>query len=372
MMRVAVNLLWLRPGAVGGTETYIVRLLEALRGRDDVAPILYCAPDVVAAHPSLEVFDTRLAPPVTGSRPARVSLESTWLAGRLRRDRPDVVHHPGGMIPAGTPGPSMVTIHDLQPLTSPERFGIAKVAWLGRMLPRSAGRASVVSAPSTHTAAAISRVLGIDDVAVVPSTPGEVGPRPASDGVAASLARLGVGQPFVLYPAITYRHKNHAVLVAALAVARNSDLTVVFCGGVGDAEEDIAAASRRHGVSERVHRLGRVDADDLDALYAAAVALAFPSWHEGFGLPVLEAFARRCAVVAANATALPEVVGDAGLLIDPHDADAWAEALDSLTNDGIRRSALAQRGLERVAQWAPEASADRLVAAYRRTAGEAR
>ncbi|MEQ8717604.1 MAG: glycosyltransferase family 1 protein [Acidimicrobiales bacterium] len=372
MMRVAVNLLWLRPGAVGGTETYIVRLLEALRGRDDVAPILYCAPDVVDAHPSLEVFDARLSPPVTGSRPARVALESTWLAGRLRRDRPDVVHHPGGMIPAGAPGPSMVTIHDLQPLTSPERFGIAKVAWLGQMLPRSARRASLVSAPSSHTAAVITRVLGIDDVAVVPSTPGEIGPRPAPDVVAAALTRLGVGQPFVLYPAITYRHKNHAVLVAALAVARNSDLTVVFCGGVGDAESDIDAAARRHGVSERVHRLGRVDADDLEALYAAAVALAFPSWHEGFGLPVAEAFARRCAVVAANATALPEVVGDAGLLIDPHDADAWAEALDSLTNDGIRRSALAQRGLERAAQWAPEASADRLVAAYRRTAGGAR
>src|SRR5690606_16446465 len=145
--------------------------------------------------------------------------------------------------------------------------------------------------------------------------------------------------PYVVHPAITYPHKNHLVLLEA--VSRVPGLHAVLTGGPAGNEEAVTRRAAAPDLAGRVHRLGRVPRADLDALLAGAVALAFPSRYEGFGVPVLEAMALGCPVAAADATALPEVVGDAGLLVGPDDVAGWAEALGRLSGDAGERRRLA-------------------------------
>ena len=134
--------------------------------------------------------------------------------------------------------------------------------------------------------------------------------------------RLDLGErPYFLYPAITYPHKGHEHLVRAFArlAGDRPDPLLVLTGGKGPREPALRELIGSLGLEDRVRRVGRVPEADLDNLYRGAVALVLPSRYEGFGMTVLEAMSRRCPVIAADATALPEVVGGAGLLVDPDD-----------------------------------------------------
>jgi alpha-1,3-rhamnosyl/mannosyltransferase len=168
--------------------------------------------------------------------------------------------------------------------------------------------------------------------------------------------------------AITYRHKGHAVLIEAFreVAAAVSDVDLVLSGGVGPFEEDVQRLIERSGLNGRVRRVGRIPRTDVDGLLDGAVALAFPSHYEGFGLPTVEAMARGCPVLAADATALPEVVADAGMLLPPDDASAWRDALFTLLGDEARRAQLVAAGRARVTQFSAVSHARALAEVYRR------
>lgn len=172
---------------------------------------------------------------------------------------------------------------------------------------------------------------------------------------------------FFLYPAITYPHKNHLVLLDALArvIKTHPDVALVLTGGRGSMETRIASAVRELKIEEHVKRLGYVPARDLDALYHEAIALTFPSRFEGFGAPILEAMMRECAVIAADATAIPEVVHDAGRLVSPDNAEDWADTMSELIDDVELRAALAKAGCERAVEFTWARSADVQEDAYR-------
>ena len=175
----------------------------------------------------------------------------------------------------------------------------------------------------------------------------------------------------MLYPAATYPHKNHGLLIAAHAAvwARHGEPLLVLTGAAGRAHSVVAEqAVRTAGV---VH-LGWVDGTRLASLIATAVAVAFPSRYEGFGLPVLEAMAAGTPVIAAAATALPEVVGDGGLLVDPDDLDGWIDALLEVRTGSSDVAGRVARGLARAAHFAPERVATSLVDAWKRAARIAR
>src|SRR5581483_12014149 len=135
--------------------------------------------------------------------------------------------------------------------------------------------------------------------------------------------------PFFLYPAITYAHKNHSVLVTAFAdvVRHRPDALLVLTGGPAEMEHELSDRAVALGIAHRIRRLGRIPRGNLTWLYRNATALTFPSRFEGFGLPVLEAMGHGCPVIAAAAAALPEVVGDSGMLLPPDDPGAWAAAM---------------------------------------------
>jgi glycosyltransferase involved in cell wall biosynthesis len=375
--RVAVNLLWLVPGVVGGSETYIVRLLRALAEEptDDLAVTLFLNGRGAGEHIDLRAAFPTVVAPVSGtSKPARVLAETTWLGRELRRRRMDVAHHVGGIAPLWRPVPTIVTIHDLQPFAFPEHFSAAKRTFTRLVVPPSVRTAARLTTLSRATRDDVVARLGADPAKVRIIPPGFDPPAGAAGPAerASVRARHGLGdEPFFLYPAITYPHKGHEHLVRAFAeVARQRPgVQLVLSGGEAQREPALRELIARLGLEASVRRIGRVAEADLDALYREAVALVLPSRYEGFGMTVLEAMSRRCPVIAADATALPEVVGDAGLLVDPDDPARWSAAMVEMLDDPARQRRLADAGEARARTFDWGRSARLLAGLYRELAG---
>lgn len=363
-MRVAVNLTWLTPGRVGGSEEYLTRQLLGIDpGAFDID--LFAERAFGPAHPDL-VDRFRFRPmPVAGNRVTRIVLEHTWLAMRARGT--DVIHHGGGTMPVavGPPGvASVLTVHDLQYLRHPEYFGTTRRRYLAAMVPRSVRRADVVTVPSSFVRGHLCEAFEVDAerVVVVPHGVPEVAV-PEPDRIAAVRARYGVAdRPYVLYPAITHPHKGHTVLVHMLDHLPD-DTALVLIGGSGSAEAGLASAIEASSQRGRVIRPGRVPHDDRDALLAAADALLFPSEFEGFGAPVVEAMALDTPVVCSSADALVEVVGDAGVVVAEPNGAAWAEALAEVRRT---RDTLVDRGRRRRGLFTIESSGAAISDAYRK------
>lgn len=379
--RVAINLMWMVPGVVGGSETYTVRLLHGLAERSsELDYTLFALPQFETAHPTLaRTFRTVYAPMRGQLKPARVLAgEAGWMALQCRRMKIDLVHHAGGVVPLVRSGRPVLTIHDLQYLFYPDYFHRSKLAYLKVVMPRSVEAARSIITPSEFTRRTVIERLNIDP-SFVTVVPHGISPKEESEPVTDIRERYGIAQRFFLYPAASYPHKNHLVLVEAFAMAREKhpDISLVFTGAKGSVqwgtaksmEAPLAEEIRKRDLKDSVRSLGYVPAADLEALYREAVALTFPSRFEGFGAPVLEAMARRCPVIAADATALPEVVQDAGRLVSPDNPDQWCLTMCELLENEDERVRLQEAGVERAREYTWERSADILEDSYRLVLG---
>lgn len=366
--RVGVNLAWLVPGVVGGSEEATLGALRAVDGPAASAGlevVLFGIGRLTDAHPDLaDRFEFHRVDVDGGSKVRRVLAEMVELPRLVTRVGVSLVHHAGGVVPFGQRGPCTLAIHDTQPLDLPANFSAVKRRYLGLMIPRSVRRAEVVTAPSEF----VRRRL-VDDVGADPSkvvvVPWSV---PTAAPVAAARernvrARFGITRPFVLYPAIAYAHKNHAVLLEAVARlgGDGSVPDLVLTGAPGPCDEAVARRAAAPDLVGRVHVLGRIGRPDLDALMSAAAVVAVPSRYEGFGLPALEALAAGRPTVVANAGSLPEVVGDAAIVAGPDDVDAWVAALRSAIDDPAERARLVAAGPPVAASWSPQRTATRLI-----------
>jgi glycosyltransferase involved in cell wall biosynthesis len=199
---------------------------------------------------------------------------------------------------------------------------------------------------------------------------------PREDKVDASdiRERFDIPGPFFLYPAATYPHKNHLVLLEAFSklLKVQPGTSLVLTGAKAWAEWKVAADMRNRitreienlGIQNEVKMLGYVSSRDLDALYQEAVAVTFASRFEGFGAPVLEAMAHGCPVIASNATAIPEVVADAGRLVSPDNAEDWCNAMCHLLEDDSQREMWRKLGHERAKDFGWTRSAEILEDSY--------
>ncbi|MEY2570165.1 MAG: hypothetical protein QOE63_515, partial [Acidimicrobiaceae bacterium] len=314
-----------------------------------------------------EAFPTVVGPVEGARKSMRVLTETTWLALAARRGRIELLHHAGGTIPPLRLTPSIVTIHDLQPLLLPSNFSSVKQAYLRWRLPPSARGARLITTLTEHTKRTIVERLAVaaDRVVVVP--PGyalALNEEPTVEPVEAYDLR----GPFFVYPAITYPHKNHLVLVRAFAqvVAKHPDALLVLTSSAAQMEQAIIDECAELGVTANIRRLGRVPRGDLDWIVRHAVAVTFPSRFEGFGLPVLEAMGNGCPVIASSTSALPEVVGEAGILVDPDDVHGWAAAMLRMLDEPATREWYVEAGLAQTARYRWAASTESLLAAYRR------
>lgn len=360
--QVGINLLWLVPGVVGGSEQATVQTLLAVL--DDPPPdirfTLYALESLAEAHPRLmEGFESRLLPLTGGVKPFRIMAEGTWLARAVRRDGIDLMHYAGGTVPVASRVPAVVTLHDIQPFDLPENFHPVKRAYIHRMVPKALREANKVIVPCAFVRDGIIERFDIEPERLVIVPWGVASTHVSAEAVEGVRARYGLPKRWFIYPAITYPHKNHVTLVRAFAqlAAEHGDVALVLTGRRASAETDVREEVERLGISDRVWRTGAVSRDDLVALLAGAVAMPFPSRYEGFGLPVLEAMAMSTPVVSSAATALPEAVGDAGLLVDPDDVEAWRDGLTQMLSPGIRET-FVEAGRRRAGEltWARTAS----------------
>jgi glycosyltransferase involved in cell wall biosynthesis len=368
-MRVGCNLLWLVPGSVGGSETAIVSLLREIGDHqpEDVELSLYVLDAFAGTYPDLvERFPTRPVPLTGRLTPLRVAAENTWLASQAHRDGLDLVHHMNAVLPAVRRTAGIVTVHDLQPFDMPDNFHPVKRAYVQRSVPRSVRKSRLVLTPSEFVRRAIIDRFGVPPERVRATLWG-VDPPSTDVAVGQVQARYGLPRRWFVYPAVTWPHKNHELLIRAFATvaAREHDVVLVLTGGEAQSEDRVRAQIAGTGLRGRVRRTGLIPRRDMLAIMRGAVALTFPSRYEGFGLPVLEAMSLGTPVLAGDAAALPEVVGDAARLIATDDADAWGAAMLDLLQDGDERERLIAAGHQRVGAYSWATTARETLAAYR-------
>ena len=306
----------------------------------------------------LTVYVPADAPEVAGRGISHRHLPSARFFGRhvqwparVRRARPDAFFGPAGALPLRDVGcPTVITVHDLAIYRNPHWFPRRQPLSARYVVPRSLARADIVIAVSDYTAGDIEELFGVprSRIVVVPHGVSRHFRPMSSEDLAEARERLGVPERFILFVGTIEPRKNLATLLEAWAMMRDRpDLVVV--GSWGWLYEPIRERMGRLG--PHVHHLDSLDPSELPAVYNLARVLAHPAWYEGFGLPPLEAMACGTPVVVSDRSSLPEVVGDAGVVVAADNPDAWRKVLERLLGDGDERTELRRRGLLRAAQF---------------------
>jgi glycosyltransferase involved in cell wall biosynthesis len=178
-------------------------------------------------------------------------------------------------------------------------------------------------------------------------------------------ARLSISAPFILFVSAIEPRKNVETIFEAMAKPAMSSVQFVLAGAHVGFSQAILETARKLGVHQRVRAIGRVDLDTLVWLYNAASLVVYPSIYEGFGLPVLEAMACGAPVVCSNCSSLPEVAGDAAILVAPHDVDGWANSISGVLEDPTLWQAMREKGFRQAARFSWQVAAQQTLAVYR-------
>ncbi|TVQ55521.1 MAG: glycosyltransferase family 1 protein [Rhodobacteraceae bacterium] len=346
------------------------RYLEALLLRFAAMPE---GPEIVLAHAPWQRLFARLEglPRLTRrviAAPRRPAPRLLWQAAVFpalaTRLSPDVVFLPNMLWTPGLRRPCVVTAHDLLHFRTPEKFGALKARLLRPVIRAALRRADAVIAVSAFTANDARRFAAVPAARlhVIP----EGGPAPRE-------RRRPLGEPFLLFVGKIERSKNADGLARAFLrseALRAANVRLVIAGPDGNGAADLAPLLAEAG--PRIERVGFVDEAALERLYLTCRAFAFPSVAEGFGLVLLEAMAHGAPVVAAAATSLPEVAGDAALLVPPGDEAALADALEAVALDDALALDLAARGRARLSAFCWDRAAAQTLAVLRGAALGAR
>lgn len=357
---------------IGRHTRGLVHALAPIAGGHDVTLVVFGRPP--AGHlPAPAGFRLRVVPIsnrwlTIGWHRLRVPLPVDWLAGAS-----DLYHASDFVLPPVRNARSLLTVHDLSFLTTPQCAEAGLRSYLTSVVPRSVARATHVLADSASTRRDLVRILGVPDEKVSVVYPGvEQRFCPQEDGAELQRVRerYGIGgNPYILGVGTLEPRKNWPALIRAWAQLRHERRIphrLVIAGGKGWLTEGIFEAADATGLRAEIIFAGFVADADLPALYSAADAFVLPSLYEGFGIPVLEAMACGTPVVCSDNSSLPEAAGDAALLVDANDPVALAAAILDAVDDGALRGELRHRGFEQARRFTWEASARALLDIYER------
>ena len=374
-LRAGINAVFLEPG-MGGLETYVLQLTPALLAAEPSMRLtIVCnsmGRELLQAQPWAR--EVRLVAPAATRRGLRAAYELTAL-GLVAGRSFDLLHSPAMTAPLATRAANVVVLPDTTWITVPDmNRGQAGTVRLWRaVVPRVARRADRVIAISSAAASDVERHLNVpaDRIDVVPlgfRSRDRVEPTPER----ALRDQLGLpGGPIVLNVGAKKEHKNQLRLIQALARIRDAapDANLVLAGSSTAYEAKLRAEASRLGLQEVVAMPDYVSDADLAGLYSAASVFVFPSLNEGFGLPVLEAMGRDLPVVTSCTSSLPEVAGDAAVLVDPSSVEEIAGATTSVLTDGRLRDRLVTAGRARLAAFTWERTAEATLETWRRALG---
>jgi len=304
-------------------------------------------------------------PPETNSAIGYRPLPDARLVGRhlqwpqrVRALNPDALFGPAGGLPLGDGGcPTVITVHHLAIYRNPDWFPARQPLSTGWIVPRSLRRADRIVAVSQNTARDVQAIFDVPAarVVVVPEGVSPAFHPMSAEDLAEARARLQLPARFILFVSTIEPRKNLSTLLEAWAMMRDRpDLVVV--GGWGWRFEPIRAQMQRLGAG--LHHIEGLDPSDLPAVYNLALALVHPAWYEGFGLPPLEAMACGTPVVVSDRSSLPEVVGEAGIIVPADNAEAWRRALETVVGDTALAADLRRRGIVRAAEFSWGRSAE--------------
>ena len=352
-MRIGLNahlLSFSRSYRGAGISWYIHNLLLHLPQADQDNEYIAFLSERGADFPSLKLRLSRLP---TIRPPLRILWEQFIQPIELAKESIDILHSLAFVQPVICPCPAVITIYDLSFLLFPEAFKSLNRTYLSLFTPYSARRADRVIAISASTKEDIVRHLGVDPGRIDVVYPGvDEAFRPIADRgrLAAFREKHGLPERLILFVGTIEPRKNVERLVRAYARLRkegNLPHKLVIGGAEGWLYTEVFATVEEMGLGDDVILPGYIPRDELLLWYNAADVFVYPSLYEGFGLPPLEAMACGTPVIASNASSLPEVVGEAGLLVDPYDVEGMAEAMFKVLTDEELREGMRRKGLER-------------------------
>lgn len=331
-----------------GTEVYSLSVIRELLRLDNVNRYrLYCR-DVPAIP--LDSCGEKVEGVSIGIPRLWTHVGLSW---EVVKSPPSVLFIPAHVVPAVRRCPTVVTIHDVGYLDYPQAYRRTRWWYLHLSTLFSTRVATSIIADSQATKSDLIRRYKVqpDKIVVVHLGCDDIfAPVESSEVISATKTRCGIQGEYFLYLGTLQPRKNVLGLLRAFGQFKaqgGSGYKLVLAGGKGWLYEPIYRAVGELGLTDEVIFAGYVPEADLPALISGAVALVFPSFHEGFGLPALQAMACGTPVIASDVSSLPEVVGDAGLLLDPNDIGGWARGMAEVASDERLRQGMRERGIVR-------------------------
>jgi len=348
-MRIGINLLFLLPNSVGGTETYARGILEGLKQIDKKNNYLvFCNKEGYKTFKSSKNIKIICLPISGKNRFLRLLFELFLFPYYIAKYNVDLLHSLGYSTPFFLNCPSLVMIYDLNWYFHPEDFSFLKrIGW--RFVVRNSAKFSTkIITSSNSSKESLINIFKIHYHKIEVVYGGL--PKMKKTYPKNKLMKLGIRNKYIFTVTSTYPHKNLITLLKSfnfLIKHKNVSFQLVVAGLAGRAHEEIIKYIRNNNLNNKVLLLGWVDDRTLATLYKFAELMVFPSLYEGFGFPVLEAMGYGAPVISSSSYSLKEVVGQAGILINPKDIQQLADKIDEVFSNKKMKDSLSKKGILR-------------------------